>query len=287
MGTWSLVAAMLRNIRARQLNRAMLGFTLQEDLGPIAAVEALAYARATADTNPRYEGAQAVLPPFFVSKLVFPLVERVLVHPQLHMNLLRMVHGEMSVRWHQPLHPGDNLHTSLRLDQVVDTPAGELLQMAGRAEVNSRLAAETTVGLLVRRRAKGPKEKREETATPPEVFRLDLRTWDGQERQYAQVSGDRNFIHTSTLLARLAGLPRTVLHGVCVMAMACAALTDKLAAGDIGRLQAIRGRFSQLVLPGETLTLRAFESERPGEVPFAVFTAAGKPAIKNGLIEIA
>jgi acyl dehydratase len=107
-------------------------------------------------------------------------------------------------------------------------------------------------------------------------------TREGQQLDYARVSGDRNFIHTSELLARAAGLPRTVLHGVCVLAMVCRALADALAGGDSACIEEIGCRFARPAIPGNPLTLVGYESDDRRRVPFEVLDEGGRPTLKNG-----
>ncbi len=70
---------------------------------------------------------------------------------------------------------------------------------------------------------------------------------------YAAVSGDFNPLHLDPEVARLAGLPGVVLHGMCTLswlAEACVRWLD-----DPGRLARISARFAKPVFPGDTLRL--------------------------------
>ena len=70
---------------------------------------------------------------------------------------------------------------------------------------------------------------------------------------YAAVSGDFNAIHLDPEVGRRAGLPGTVLHGMCTfswLAQACVRWLD-----DPARLAAVSARFARPVLPGDEVRI--------------------------------
>jgi acyl dehydratase len=277
----SFYPAMIRNLLARRLDRSWIGRTLEREAPPLEETLVRDYVEATADDNPRYAGPEAILPPLLVSRLAYPLVMDVLADPSLKMNLLRMVHAEQSLIWRDVLRRGDHLRGRLLVSDIRDTRAGELLELRCSVLRGEREVAEAVSGFLVRGDRR-PERAAEPPAPPPEAFRLEIPTTREQPRLYAAASGDRNPIHVSWIAARLAGLPRPILHGMCLFAMTAAALAGRLADGDPGRLTRLRGRFSRPVLPGDTLTLVAYRDEHSDEIPFAVFDPRGRPVLKDG-----
>lgn len=283
--TSTLLWAAIKNARCKAMNRSLVGWKTERALQPIRLEDAQAFARACRDPSPAYAGTGAIAPPFFFARLVFPSLVQAMLHPDLKLNLLRMVHGEMDVRWERPLRPGDALRVSMEIAAIEDTRAGELLRLSGEMRIDGEPVVRAQAGLLVRGKGERSGSKPADERPPGESFRREVPTFDGQQLDYAQASGDRNFIHTSGLLARLAGLPRTIMHGMCVLAMAGTALVDELGDGDPRRLAAISGRFSRPVLPGQTLTVIGHPAE--GErTPFSVLGPSARPAIKNGLVQI-
>jgi len=71
---------------------------------------------------------------------------------------------------------------------------------------------------------------------------------------YAAVSGDFNPIHVDREVARRAGFPDAILHGMCTMGWLADACTAYF--GDPGRLSRLRARFSRPVIVGDTVTFR-------------------------------
>lgn len=86
---------------------------------------------------------------------------------------------------------------------------------------------------------------------PPLIKRPD-RT---QLVRYTGASGDYNPIHFDDGYARSVGLPGVIAHGMLTMGFA-AQLAGSFA-GPGGRVEAIQVRFTSMVQPGDTLTVRA------------------------------
>ncbi len=76
---------------------------------------------------------------------------------------------------------------------------------------------------------------------------------------YAGASGDFNPIHWDDEFARAVGLPGVIAHGMYTMAQAARALTRF--AGGVGRLRSMKVRFSAMVRPGDTLTVKGRVAE--------------------------
>jgi acyl dehydratase len=283
-----LLAATVASARHRRLDHGAVGLTLEQTTDVITPELARAYAEATRDPNPRYD--QGLAPPFLIVRLVLPLIREAMVHPRLRLNILRMVHAEQEMSWSSPLRVGErDLRVSLTVSAIEETRAGELVRLEGDARrADGELVGTARVGLMVRgpRRdsTTGPKRAREEREQPPESFRIPLPTECDQALRYAAASGDTNFIHTSEVLARLAGLPRTILHGMCVMAMASGAIVRERLGGDLERCSSVRVRFSSPAFPGETLTVVGYQGQSEGQLPFEVQNQRGKAVIRNGLL---
>ena len=89
--------------------------------------------------------------------------------------------------------------------------------------------------------------------------------------------------------AQAAGHPGVILHGLCTMAMAGAALIERACGGDPARLARLKVRFTRIVLPGDTLEVRAWsqgESEGNTVLGFETVNQRGETVIGNALAEI-
>ena len=279
-----LLWASLKNTRFDNMNRDMVGYGFERVTEKVTPELIDAFARATNDLNPLYAGDNAIAPPLYLSRLVFPMIKEVLIHKDLHMNILRMVHAFQGFTWHGPIRPGDELRLKVTISDLKETSAGELLELRGGAYRGDELVAEAFAKTMVRaKKRKGPKKEKQPEAPKTELFRLDIPLDSDQALRYAIASTDTNFIHTSNMLAKLSGLPRTILHGLCTMAMTNAHLTGHLLQGDVTRVTGLEGRFSHPAFPGETLTVVGYEGDDPAATPFEVINRKGKPIITNGV----
>jgi len=281
-----LIAAAIKNIGSEGLNKEMIGFTLEEAIEPVRHKEILSFSKATKDDNPVYHKKDAIAPPLFIFKLFIPMFKRILCLNNLRMNILRMVHSRQEIIWHRSIKVGERLKMKMNIQNIYETPAGELMEISGHVYSGNKLSVEGIARILIRNKKKRSKKKLTETETLKEKFHIELATDEGQQFRYAKASGDNNFIHTNNFLAKMAGLPRTIMHGACVMAMICSALSKAIIDNDITRLSSMKGHFSYPAIPGEKLTLIVYDSSKKEEVPFKVLNPAGKPVFKNGIIKI-
>jgi acyl dehydratase len=109
---------------------------------------------------------------------------------------------------------------------------------------------------------------------PDRIVESDTRA--DQALLYA-LSGDRNPLHRDPNVAKMAGFPRPILHGLCSYGTACRAVLSCIAQYQADRILQFDVRFSKPVFPGETLMVemwqdgvtvsyRASVKERPGTV---------------------
>jgi acyl dehydratase len=286
-------AAMMRNRNSTFMNRAMIGYTLKQRFGPFTQKEIDDYVYATLDDISKYHGKLSPAPPFFFSKELYPMFKKIITHRDLGVDLIRMVHGYQGLNCYDLIERDDVIDVEMRIEDITDTSAGEILRIVTRAYKEGELVIEGDTGFVVRRKRhidsddvgnKNSEEYSFITGDDDEI-KILIKTEAGQEKRYAKGSNDTNPIHTSRLFARLAGLPGTILHGVCVIAMCTNSLIDNLAQREIKRLSSVSGRFAYPVIPGDTLTLKGRRFFRNGrkEVSFNVFSSKGKAVVKKGL----
>ncbi|MCB9677286.1 MAG: MaoC family dehydratase N-terminal domain-containing protein [Alphaproteobacteria bacterium] len=242
--------------------------------------DTLAYARATDDPNPRYEGAEAVAPPMFHVRPFIPLMMQMARDPELSIDMLRLVHGEHGMRFDGLLRDGDALRLSGSLLDVSEKASGTIYTFALHGDVAGKRVLDGTTSYFVRAATPPPKgEKKAEPAPEPPAP-----TWSAsqpvtadQALRYAPASGDDNPIHTDPEVAKKAGLPGCILHGLCSLAFAQRDLIAKAAGGDPARLAALSTRFTGMVFPGETLRMDVW-GEGP-ELAFTTVNAKGRPVL--------
>ncbi|KOF52725.1 3-alpha,7-alpha,12-alpha-trihydroxy-5-beta-cholest-24-enoyl-CoA hydratase, partial [Achromobacter sp. DMS1] len=77
-----------------------------------------------------------------------------------------------------------------------------------------------------------------------------------------RLNADRNPLHADPEVARQAGYPRPILHGLCTYGVAAHAIVKSCCDYDARRLLSLDARFSAPVYPGETLVCDIWR--RPG-----------------------
>lgn len=85
---------------------------------------------------------------------------------------------------------------------------------------------------------------------PDDVFEF---TSLPQAALFYRLSGDMNPLHSDPDVARAAGYPRPILHGLCSYGTAAHAVLRLYCDYDAGRLKRLAARFSAPVFPGEQL----------------------------------
>jgi len=278
-----LIAAGLKHLVYKRLNRDMVGYKVECELTDIMVEEIREYARATNDLVENYN-QDSIIPPLFVSRLIHPILMDTILNPKLRMNILKMVHGELDIRWYLPVYAKDRLGLRMEIKDIIDTSAGELIKISFIIFKDRSDAAEAIAGLLVRN-PKGEKAKKEEGKGVDLIKSIKIQTREGQALEYARASLDNNLIHINHLFARIAGLKRPILHGVCAFAMTCNELLKNFAGNDKKRLSRMSGRFASPVYPGENLILNCYRGNSEKDILFEVINEYGKTNIKNGRFE--
>lgn len=257
------------------------------------------YAEATNDPIAAHRSGD-LAPPVFGIVPVFEslLVPAVEVAP---VELIpRVVHGEQDFWFHRPIRPGDKLVSRGKMigyeGLEKGTRAAILLEC--RTE-EGELVNEQYVTCFFRGHNAGkrigelsPGHKfddalREQAPVAKVVQHVDA----DQTFRYGPAAGDPMPIHLDEEVARDAGLPGIIAHGLCTMAFTSWAVLTEVAGADVSRLRRLAVRFSKMVLPGDDLETRIWTSGRgDGATTYAFETArvgAGEMAITDGLAVIA
>ena len=171
----------------------------------------------------------------------------------------KVVHGEQRLTLHRPLPPEGELIADSRVTQVYDKGPGRGAVIY--TEIKARSAADDqpmfTLGSTTFARGDGgfggPSGSGPEPHRIPERkpdLSLSLETRKDQALLY-RLSGDRNPLHADPDLAKRAGFPVPILHGLCTYGTACRAVLQAVCKYDHKRITAFDVRFSAPVYPGE------------------------------------
>ena len=175
-------------------------------------------------------------------------------------NYLYVLHGEQRLTVHRPMPVAAEILADERITGAFDK--GEkgailLIEKTLRLKETGEKLCTLTATTVARGDGGfgGPKEGAPEphpipARAPDLVHACDTRP--DQAFLYA-LSGDRNPLHRDPNIAKMAGFPRPILHGLCTYGTACRAIVSTVCKFDATRITGFDVRFSAPVFPGETI----------------------------------
>jgi acyl dehydratase len=278
------------------LNKAAVGKAYPPVESTVTLEAAQKYARAYNDDNPAYFDARRpggiIAPPMFAVVVTWQSVMQPVGDPAVQVDLLRLVHGEQDMEFIAPLRPGDVITSTSKIASIETRSTGETMTLEIVARRGGEPVQRTLFSVFIR--GSGSRGAGDARAAEPErgepLYTVTQTIDKDQTFRYAEASGDHNPIHVNEQVAKMAGLPGIIVHGLCTMAFTSKAAIDKLCGGDPARLKRLRVRFSRPVFPGQTITTRFWpEGERGGRRVFAYETCNpdGQAVIRGGIAEVA
>ncbi|WP_445169327.1 MaoC/PaaZ C-terminal domain-containing protein [Mycolicibacterium sp. Dal123E01] len=254
------------------------------------------YARATNDPIAAHLAGD-IAPPVFSIVPVFDSMLSPAVDVMPVELVPRVVHGEQDFHFHRPILPGDKLvsrgkmigyeglsnGTRAAIYLECRTDAGELVNEQYVTVFVRNYDAGTKLGEL------SPSHKFDERLrAEPMLAKAAAHVDADQTFRYSTASGDPMPIHLDEEIARSAGLPGIIAHGLCTMAMTSWGLLAEVADSDVTRLKRLAVRFAKPVLPGDDLETRIWKAgSEPGVTTYAFETARGDDmVITDGLAKI-
>ncbi|MET9213560.1 MULTISPECIES: MaoC/PaaZ C-terminal domain-containing protein [unclassified Nocardia] len=255
------------------------------------------YAAATNDPIPAHLAGDVASPVFAIvpafDALMMPAVDVV------PMQIFgKITHGEQDFHFHRPIKPGDKLVSRGRVIGWETKSSGSLIyiHLVCKDEVTGELVNEqylsgffrgvdagVTVGEAIPT-VEPYTELKQHTPDAKAIHHVD----DDQTFRYAPASGDPVPLHLDEEVAKDAGLPGIIAHGLCTMAMAGWGVLAEVADADVSRVQRFAVRFSKFVFPGDDLETRIWKvGTDNGVTTYAFETVRGTDVVlSNGIAEI-
>ncbi len=277
------------------LSSSMVGSQLPPADVVLTARSALAFAAAIGERADLAERATCACPLQCVS-----LEWKVVDQPERRTGLSqdearRFVHAGQASTFHAPLPVGHAYRVSGRIEAVRATRAGALTRT--RLDVNDRETGVLVSSTLSTAIARGVEVEGEDRGplddtTPSGDFEVEheatveIDPWFSH--RYTECADIWNPIHTELAVALAAGLPGLIVHGTALWALAGREIAARYAAGRIDAIRALSGRFSAMVAPGTTVTVRmGWSTDDPATILFALLNAEGRPAVSAGVARLA
>ncbi|MBV8861490.1 MAG: MaoC family dehydratase N-terminal domain-containing protein [Mycobacterium sp.] len=254
------------------------------------------YAAATNDPIEAHRRGD-VAPPVFAIVPVFEALLTPAVDVMPVEAIPRIVHDEQDFHFHRSIRPGDKLVSRGKMIgyQGLEKGTRAAILLECRTE-DGELINEQYVTTFVRGLNVGKAcgelspdhkfdDKLRDTAPAAKVVQhIDF----DQTFRYAPAAGDPMPIHLDEEVAKDAGLPGIIAHGLCTMAFTSWAVLTELADSNVSRLKRFAVRFSKPVLPGDELETRIWpKAQTNGVTSYAFETVRGDDlVITDGLAEI-
>lgn len=176
-------------------------------------------------------------------------------------NYLMVVHGEQRLTLHKPLPASATIIADERVVAAVDKGPGKGALVLTEKVIRLKGSNEKlcTLGGTIFARGDGgfggPSTGAPDPHPIPERkadVSCETDTRADQALLY-RLSGDRNPLHSDPNIAKMAGYPRPILHGLCSYGTACRAVLKTICNYDHTMITGFDVRFSSPVFPGETI----------------------------------
>jgi len=178
----------------------------------------------------------------------------------------RALHGEQGMVLHAPVPTHGTVVGRTRVVDVIDKGTAKGAFMYSTREIHDKqsgqLIATLTQTTVLRGNggfSEGAQQSSRIAPPPPHVLptrapdtAVDIDTLPQAALIY-RLLGDYNPLHADPKVARAAGYPRPILHGLCTFGVAGRALLKACCGNDPGRLRSMAVRFSAPVFPGERI----------------------------------
>lgn len=285
-----------------ELNRDYLGREFEPVVYKVTADAIKQYADAYGDNNQAYDDG-SIAPPIFPVVWELPMLEKAWHDEGLHggaeeakRNVLMLVHGEQIMKFFSPVKASDTITCTARVSKIEDKGTGETVNFLVESRNQDGVAiSESEWSLFIRgigsgvrpERPKGPKGDKPE---PTIAFSDSYQTPSDITVGYADASNDHNPIHLDEEVAKAAGLPGKIVHGLCTMAIAMRSIVDNACGGDPSKLKKLSVRFTSPVFPGDKLVTEAWETGTGNTTHTLAFEVKresdGVKVIKGGTAEV-
>jgi acyl dehydratase len=198
-----------------------------------------------------------------------------------------LVHGQQAVTLHRPI-PSEGTATLVStLTDMFDKGKAAVVVTVNDVTMDGEPLYSTRMSAFIRGEGgwggdRGPSGPQNEPPDRAPDHTVTYQTSPDQAFLY-RLNGDRNPLHTDPSFAAAGGFDKPILHGLCSYGFTGRGLLHLLCDADPAKFHHIEGRFASPVMPGEALTIKAWETT-PGE---AVFTTSvgDRVVIDQGLLK--
>ncbi|XP_063984976.1 peroxisomal multifunctional enzyme type 2 [Diachasmimorpha longicaudata] len=208
-------------------------------------------------------------------------------------NFAGIVHGEQYMKVLQKIPTEAVVETKCKILDVLDKGRNAVL-LIEHESFNAETGDKLTTGRIaaIAKGAGGfggPKRSHHEipgVETPKRTpdTSYSEQTSPDQAALYRLSSGDFNPLHVDPNIAEMGGFKQPILHGLCSLGFATRHVLKTFAGGDPELFESIRARFSNPVVPGQTLRTDMWRDGN--RIHFQCFVDNNTPVISNAYIDL-
>ncbi|MET0901654.1 MAG: MaoC family dehydratase, partial [Acidimicrobiales bacterium] len=180
-------------------------------------------------------------------------------------NPAMLVHGEEGITLHREIPVEGELEAVSEITGIFDKGKGAVVVTESKATLvdTGEPLFDTRMSAYIRGEGgwggdRGPSGNPNEAPDRDPDHSIELQTRTDQALIY-RLSGDRNPLHNDPSFAAMGGFDRPILHGLCTYGFTGRGLLHALCGSDPARFKGMDARFSSPVMPGEALTVKAWE----------------------------
>jgi acyl dehydratase len=188
--------------------------------------------------------------------------------PRIGIDFTKLLNAGVSARFHALIPPSGEVLGRSRVVSLADKGKERGALLVSRRELfdgrNGTLLAEMTSNYLLR--GNGGFGGKDVPSAPPHPLpdaapeaTFEYRTL-GQLGLIYRLSGDVNPLHADPTVAKAAGFPAPILHGLATFGVAGWVILSHLCGADPTRLRSLEARFSAPFFPGETLLVEVWRT---------------------------
>jgi acyl dehydratase len=174
---------------------------------------------------------------------------------------VKVVHGEHDLVLHSPMPAHGTVRSHTRVIEVIDKGPSKGALVISQRQLNDKATGELYATITQTTFCRGDGGFGGPPRTAPEPHMLptrapdlvcDLSTRPEMALLY-RLNADMNPLHADPAIAKAAGFPRPILHGLATFGVSGHAILKTLCGYDPGRFRSMAVRFSAPVYPGETI----------------------------------
>jgi acyl dehydratase/putative sterol carrier protein len=234
-----------------------------------------------------YEKRLKVIPTFSIA-MIFDFFREVAAASNI--NIAGVLHVGQDIIFHNPIPPSGTLTTEGMITNYYDKGTkGALVVAQSETSHSTGIKLFTSVITLFGRLdgGFGGKNAPHETLDIPNRepdFIVEATPSPDQPLLY-RLSGDTFGLHVDAELAKMVGLERPIMHGLCTYGFACRALMTSLTPGNPEKVRRLACRFLQALYPGEPVKTLVWRTKEGMAVWRTINASTGDIVIERGVFE--